>query len=240
MNAWLAICFISLVVVTTASSAPCQASEPALNDAVERGATTARACEGCHGAHGEGMAAKGNPRLAGQAAGYLAKQLDDFASGKRTSPVMTPLAKSLMEQQRRDVAAYFASLATPYETTVGPVDATLLERGRLLARSGDESKQLQACANCHGPGGSGERFATPYLEGQSAIYLATTLKEWKSGTRANDAGKQMVVVARRLDDRDIAAVAAYFAAIVRSSRTEPGVRTAKTHETAGPFSDRVR
>jgi len=78
------------------------------------------------------------------------------------------------------------------------------------------------------------------LEGQSAIYLATPLKEWKSGTRANDAGQQMVVVARRLDDRDIAAVAAYFAAIVRSSRTEPGVRTAKTHRTAGPFSDRVR
>ena len=186
------------------------------------------------------MAAKGNPRLAGQAAGYLAKQLDDFASGRRTSPVMTPLAKSLTEQQRRDVAAYFASLATPYETAVGPADAVLLERGRLLARSGDESKQLQACANCHGPGGSGERFATPYLEGQSATYLATTIKEWKSGARANDAGKQMVVVARRLDDRDIAAVAAYFAGIVRSSPTEPGVRTAKAHEMPAASAKRIR
>ena len=239
MNAWLALCFISVVVVT-AFSAPSQASEPALNDAIKRGATTAHACEGCHGAHGEGMAAKGNPRLAGQAAGYLTKQLDDFASGRRTSPVMTPLAKSLTEQQRSDVASYFASLATPYETAVGAADAALLERGRLLARSGDESKQLQACANCHGPGGSGERFATPYLEGQSATYLATTIKEWKSGARANDAGKQMVVVAMRLDDRDIAAVAAYFAGIVGSSPTEPGVRTARAHETPATIAKPIR
>ena len=239
MTARLALCFIS-IVVATAFSAPSQASEPALKDAIKRGATTAQACQGCHGAHGEGMAVKGNPRLAGQAAGYLAKQLDDFASGKRTNPVMTPLAKSLMEQQRGDVAAYFASLATPYETTVGSADAVLLERGRLLARSGDESKQLQACANCHGPGGSGERFATPYLAGQSATYLTKTIEQWKSGARANDAGKQMVVVARRLDDRDIAAVAAYFAGIVRFSPTEPGVRTAKAQETRATVAKRIR
>jgi len=238
MNARLALCLISIVVVT-AFSAPSQASEPALNDAIKRGAATALACQGCHGAHGEGTAAKGYPRLAGQAAGYLAKQLDDFASGRRVSPVMTPLAETLTEQQRRSVAVYFASLATPYEIAVDPADAALLARGRLLARSGDESKQLQACTSCHGPGGSGERFAAPYLEGQSATYLATTIKEWKSGARANDAGEQMVVVARRLDDRDIAAVAAYFAGIVRSSPTKPGVRTARAHETpatsAKPF-----
>jgi len=186
------------------------------------------------------MAAMGKPRLAGQGTVYLAKQLDDFASGRRESPVMTPLAKSLTEQQRRDVAAYYASLATPYETAAGPADAALLERGRLLARSGDESKQLQACANCHGPGGSGERFAAPYLEGQSATYLATTIKEWKSGARANDAGKQMVGVAGRLDDRDIAAVAAYFAGIVRSSPTEPGVRTAKAHEAPATTAKHIR
>ena len=153
---------------------------------------------------------------------------------------MTPLARSLTEQQRMDVAEYFASLATPYETAVGPADTALLERGRLLARSGDESKELQACSNCHGPGGSGERFAAPYLEGQSATYLATTIKEWKSGARANDPGKQMVVVARRLDDRDIAAVAAYFAGIARSSPTQPGVRTAQAPETPAISAKRIR
>ena len=208
MNARLALCLISIVVVT-AFSAPSQASEPALNDAIKRGATTAHACQGCHGAHGEGMAAKGNPRLAGQAAGYLAKQLDDFASGRRTSPVMTPLAKSLAEQQRGDVAAYFAALATPYETALGPADAALLKRGRLLACSGDESKQLQACANCHGPDGSGERFATPYLAGQSAAYIASAIGEWKAGTRRSGEAL-MGGVASRLDDNDIAAVSAYL------------------------------
>jgi cytochrome c553 len=78
------------------------------------------------------------------------------------------------------------------------------------------------------------------LEGQSATYLATTIKEWKNGARANDAGKQMVVVARRLDDRDIAAVAAYFAGIVRPSPTERSVRTAKARETPATTAKRIR
>jgi hypothetical protein len=50
----------------------------------------------------------------------------------------------------------------------------------------------------------------------------------------------MVVVANRLDDRDIAAVAAYFAGIVRSSPTEPGVRTAEAHEAPAPIAKRIR
>ena len=34
-------------------------------------------CQACHGAHGEGMAAAHVPRIAGQSADYLKKQLDD-------------------------------------------------------------------------------------------------------------------------------------------------------------------
>lgn len=238
MSAWLTLCCVSSVAAVAFSS-PSKAAEPPRDRDSTRGAVVAQACQGCHGTRGEGMAAQGYPRLAGQAAGYLAKQLEDFASGRRISPVMTPLAKSLAEQQRRDVAAYYASLATPFEAAVGPADAALLERGRLLARSGDESKQLQACANCHGPGGSGERFAAPYLEGQSARYLAMTIEEWKSGARMNDAGQQMVVVARRLDDRDTAAVAAYFAGIVGSHPPEPRARTAKSLGSPAATAERL-
>lgn len=108
--------------------------------------------------------------------------------------------------------------------TVAPMMLGSPASAALLARSGDESKQLQACANCHGPGGNGERFAAPYLQ----------LRNWKSGARANDAGEQMVVVARRRDDRDTA-VAAYFAGIVRSSSNgtgwahREGARDARNH-----------
>ena len=82
-------------------------------------------------------------------------------------------------------------------------------RGKTLVRVGDESKQLQACANCHGPDGSGERFATPYLAGQSAAYIASAIGEWKAGTRRSGEAL-MGGVASRLDDNDIAAVSAYL------------------------------
>jgi cytochrome c553 len=177
---------------------------------VKRGALVAAACQSCHGAQGEGAPAMGYPRLAGQTASYLEKQLRDYVSGLRNNPVMAPLAKAYSEQQRADVAVYYASLAPPYAAPTVKPDRRSLARGRLLARTGDESKQLQACANCHGPDGSGEPLTAPYLVGQSGSYLASTINEWKSGARKNDGGKQMAVVAGRLDEKDTAAVAAYF------------------------------
>ncbi|SEH68089.1 Cytochrome c553 [Stutzerimonas xanthomarina] len=55
----------------------------------------AMACITCHGAEGEGMAAAGFPRLAGLPAGYMRKQLGDFASGARANPTMQPIAAAL-------------------------------------------------------------------------------------------------------------------------------------------------
>lgn len=66
-------------------------------------ATTA-ACQACHGAHGEGMAAAHVPRIAGQSADYLKKQLDNYANGARDNPIMVNFAKPLSEiwfSQRR-------------------------------------------------------------------------------------------------------------------------------------------
>jgi cytochrome c553 len=176
----------------------------------KRGAAIAPACLACHGPHGEGLPAAGYPRLAGQSASYLEKQLRDYVAGLRNNPVMAPLAKAYNEQQQADLAAYFASLSAPYAVATAKPDAALLARGRLLVRAGDEAKQLQACANCHGPDGSGEPLSAPYLMGQSATYLTGTINEWKSGARTNDGGKLMTVVANRLDEQDIAAVGTYL------------------------------
>ena len=176
----------------------------------KRGAQVAQACVACHGPGGEGMPAQGFPRLAGQNAQYLDKQLGDYISGARTSPVMTALAKTLDAQQRADVAAHFAGLKTPRAAASAKDESATILRGQLLARTGDESKQLQACANCHGPDGIGEAYATPYLAGQGSAYLRSAIGEWKSGARKNDGGQQMAVVAARLDDRDISAISAYF------------------------------
>ncbi|HVO47762.1 MAG TPA: c-type cytochrome [Steroidobacteraceae bacterium] len=193
--------------VATLWSAYAAGGEP-VGDAT-RGAVVAQACAVCHGKLGEGNFPLGYPRLAGQTENYLRKQLEDFVTGRRSNPLMDAITRMYNEQQRADAAAYYASRSAPYAPAGAPADPRLLARGRLLVRTGDEARQLQACANCHGPDGSGEDFAGPCLVGQSATYVVNVLNEWKSGARNNDGGRQMQVVATRLDEKDAAAVAAY-------------------------------
>jgi cytochrome c553 len=198
--------FVSLVIAVPAAGVA--ADKPLLGDASRGGALSAT-CQACHGAQGEGNPASGFPRLAGQTADYLSAQLRNYADGRRLSPIMAPVAQALDAQQRADVAAFYAARSAPYAAPSAHPTSDQLLRGRLLTRVGDESKQLQACANCHGPDGSGERYAAPYLAGQSATYLANAIGEWRSGTR-HSGEKQMGPVVARLDDRDIAALSAYL------------------------------
>ena len=190
------------------SSAALAAENPPAGDAT-RGAAIATPCQACHGAHGEGVPATGGPRLAGQTADYLAAQLRAYSDGSRVNPIMVAIAKGLDTGKQADVAAFFAVQSAPYAARTVEPSADQLARGRTLVRTGDESKQLQACANCHGPDGSGERYAAPYLAGQSAAYVASAIREWKAGAR-HGGESQMGWVVQRLDDQDIAAVSAYL------------------------------
>jgi cytochrome c553 len=170
-------------------------------------------CEACHGAHGEGMEAAHVPRIAGQSAEYLRKQLDDYASGARDNPIMANFAKTLSGQQRAKFAARYAAMTAPHVPTAQTASAAQLARGHQLAYQGDETRRVQSCNACHGPDGVGVAHAAPYLAGQSAEYLASALKAFHEGTRKNDAGELMRSVASRLNDADIAAVSGYFASI---------------------------
>jgi cytochrome c553 len=183
------------------------------------GAIAAKAppCESCHGAHGEGMAAAHVPRIAGQAADYLQKQLDDYAQGARESPVMSNFAKELSALQRAQFAARYAAMPAPFIAPTAPFNDVQVARGHQLAYQGDEIKRVAACNGCHGPDGMGVAHAAPYLAGQSPEYLAGELDAFHRGTRKNDSGQLMRSVARNLDDADIAAVSAYFASLVRSA-----------------------
>ena len=175
-------------------------------------------CQACHGAHGEGMAAAHVPRIAGQSAEYLKKQLDDYADGTRVNAIMVNFAKPLSDKQRAQLAAYFAASSAPFIAQAVAVNAVTLARGHQLAYQGDENRRVQACNNCHGPDGVGVPYSAPYLAGQSAEYLESAIKAWKDGTRKNDPGQLMRSVAERLNDADIAAVAAYFARVGLASR----------------------
>lgn len=170
----------------------------------------AASCLACHGAHGEGVLASGVPAIAGLPALYIENQLADYASGVRNNSVMSPVAKGLSETDRKSLAQYFDGLEkikpshkTAYKKTV------LFTRGEILAAKGDAKMQLQACSNCHGPGGTINASLIPALAGQSGSYIKTQLLAWKSGERKNSPN-QMLPVAQRLDEKSIEALSEYF------------------------------
>lgn len=173
-----------------------------------RGAT---ACLACHGMDGAGNAAAGFPRLAGLDAAYLEKQLHDFLNGTRNDPVMQPVAKAMSADDIRNASAYYAAQSAPAAQPAA--DAALLARGERLALDGLWDKTVPACVSCHGPGGRGVGAHFPALAGQHAGYIAKQFAAWRDGTRGNDPQDLMKVVAERLPEADIAAVAAYFASL---------------------------
>jgi cytochrome c553 len=208
--------FIPVLIVPwmlAAGAAPAPTPTPTPSPARSSTAAAAPPCEACHGEHGEGMAAAHVPRIAGQSAEYLQKQLDDYAQGTRDNPIMRNFAKALTEQQRAKFAARYASMSAPFIAQTSSFNAVQLARGHQLAYQGDEAKRVQACNGCHGPDGVGVSHAVPYLAGQSAEYLASALNSFKQGTRKNDAGQLMRSVVQHLDDADFAAVAGYFASL---------------------------
>lgn len=175
-------------------------------------------CEACHGAHGEGMAAAHVPRIAGQSAEYLKKQLDNYADGTRDSPIMTNFAKALSDKQRMKYAMLYASMPKPQSPQPKLLNAVQFARGHQLAFQGDERVRVQACNSCHGPDGVGVLHAAPYLAGQSADYIESALKSFQQGTRKNDAGELMRSVAKQLNDADIIAISGYFAQVSLSTK----------------------
>jgi cytochrome c553 len=192
-----------------------QAQTPA-NARIARGAVIAAQgtvagappCAQCHAFNGVSDASGAFPRVAGQSAYYLAEQLRDFASERRSNAFMTPIAKALTADDIADVAAYYSGLDAPFLPLRKP-DEALIKAGEQLAKAGNESRRIQACDNCHGPGGAGEPPTLPYLAGQYATYIAFELRMWQRGYRKNSPDG-MAVVARALDEREIAAVAAYY------------------------------
>jgi cytochrome c553 len=176
--------------------------------AAQGSAAGAPGCAQCHAFNGASDGSGAFPRIAGQSSSYLAKQLRDFSSDARMNAIMSPIAKTLTSEDIADVAAYYAALHPAFLPLRNP-DPSLVKSGEQLAKVGNEGKGIQACDNCHGPGGIGEPPAIPYLAGQYAPYIAFELRMWQRGFRKSSPD-QMADVAKLLNDQDIAAVAAYY------------------------------
>ncbi len=175
------------------------------------------ACAQCHAFNGVADGSGAFPRLAGQSAGYLAKQLRDYTGPTRRNAIMTPFAKRLTEQELLDVSAYYATQADapllPVAPATAPADVELLRRGERIALVGLAERAVQGCNNCHGPRGIGEAPAVPPLQGQSAAYIERQFEAWRRGWRSNSGGGQMHAVADKLPAADVSAVARYYEAV---------------------------
>jgi cytochrome c553 len=180
-------------------------------------ATGAPGCALCHAFNGASDGSGAFPRIASQPVFYLAQQLRAFASDIRANAIMSPIAKALSDSDIADVTAYYASVKAPYLPLATPA-AALIQRGEQLAKVGSAAKDLQACDNCHGPGGTGEPPAIPYLAGQYAQYITFELQMWQRGYRKNSQ-EVMLRIAGKLDDQDIAALAAYYQQVLGSGQT---------------------
>ena len=98
------------------------------------GPITVTACAPCHGVGAAvPQAAPNFPKLDGQHAAYLEKQLREYMVGKRKSAVMAPIIAALKKQQISEMAKHFASQSPARGTVQNPQLATA---GKALYRGG--------------------------------------------------------------------------------------------------------
>ncbi len=164
-------------------------------------------CFVCHGEYGESSSPV-FPRLAGQHAAYVARQLADYKSGRRISNAMQPMVEGL-------VAADFPALGAYFEkqpTYAHPVDdPELAQVGRYIYQRGNADSGVPACASCHGEAGQGSA-TLPRLAGQHARYTERQLKLFDKRERTND-NAVMHAVASRLTELELKAVASYVSGL---------------------------
>jgi cytochrome c553 len=185
------------------------ASAHAAGDPAKGQAIVGKVCAACHGFDGNSFLPV-NPSLAGQHEEYLYKQLTEFKSGARSSPVMAPMVANLSADDMRNLAAYYAS-QTPKQ--MGAKDKDLIAQGRKLYRGGNPANGIAACAGCHSPNGAGIPAQYPRLASQHADYVAAQLRAFRAGDRANDPAQMMRSTAGKLSDKEIAALAEYISGL---------------------------
>jgi len=174
---------------------------------IEAGKTKSAPCVACHGVDGNSVNPEW-PKLGGQHEGYLIQQLLYFSNGERDNAIMKGMAGNLTDQDRADLAAYFASQGVAYATA----DPEMVELGEKIYRGGNSESGVAPCMGCHGPNGAGNPPANyPALHGQHAKYVENQLHGFAEGNRINENSiKMMQITASRMTNKEIRAVASYI------------------------------
>lgn len=203
------ITLISMFLLMSLSSAVFADGDP------NKGREKSQVCQGCHGADGNSYGPEW-PNLASQHTSYLTKQIRNFKDGVRKNETMNSMAAGLSEEDIKDIAAFFSSQSLTAQG--GPsnekLDSELIKTGRKIYKGGNRYSGVPACAGCHGPNAVGNGPAAfPHLAGQKITYLIKTLKDFKSGARANDPNEIMRNIASKLTESEIKAVANYVSTL---------------------------
>ena len=176
-------------------------------DLVQGEARFTAVCAACHGADGN-SGTPAYPKLAQQHPEYIVKQLQEFKAGKRPNPIMQPMAAQLSDADMKNIAAW----VTAKKAKTGfAKDKEFVTVGERIYRGGIADRQVAACAGCHSPNGAGIPAQYPRLSGQHADYTAAQLTGFRDGIRKNS--PQMAMIASKLNDREIRAVADYIAGL---------------------------
>ncbi len=175
---------LGLALIGSAGVFQCCAGANPAAKAPDTMAARVQGCTACHGVHGEGTDNDYFPRLAGKPADYLYNQLQNFREGRRKYPPMNYLVTYLSDDYLHQIATYFSQQRPPYpHAGQADVSPTTLARGQQIVLNGDASKQIPACAACHGKTLTGMQPAIPGLVGLHSDYISAQLGAWRSGTR---------------------------------------------------------
>ena len=156
----------------------------------------AQTCATCHGQNGVPTDPKAIPIIWGQQQSYLVKQLRDYRNGERDNPIMSPIAKSLAQEDVRKIAAYFAAKSWPAQRTA--------------ATSASPPNGITQCQPCHQPNFEGGPPA-PRLAGLSYEYLVATMRNFAADERTNNGDMPKFMHALTDSERD--AMARYLSGL---------------------------
>lgn len=171
-------------------------------------------CAACHASDGNSLMSI-YPKLAGQSANYLTKQLSDFKKGMtsggkegRVDPIMGGMSMALTPQDMADLAAYYSA------QTITQNDTESSALGKKIFQGGYTELGITACAACHGITGKGMPDAGfPALASQNEDYIKSQMMKFREGTRANDSNGMMRNIALKFEDEQLNAVAKYIASM---------------------------
>jgi len=163
-------------------------------------------CAACHGADGRGRDGGAFPTIARQNAPYLRRALDAYASGRRHSGMMGPIAAAMDARTRDALIDYYSRLLPATPRGAGGDVA----RGEAIALRGIPERRIPACLECHQPDADQNR-EYPILDGQHAEFLLQQLQLFNEDARGgSDLASIMRPIAMRLTPDEMKSVAAYF------------------------------